>query len=184
MGANCAGGGLVGYNDGSITNCYATGDVVIEGGSGQAVGGLVGNSSGSVANCYSRGNVICSFRALISCVGGFIGYNSGSIKNCCVIGNVSILINEFLPSTTINANGLVGYNDQGILSNNYRCDSQIVSLTYDGVVTCYSVTDAVGVHILEFKFPYFYSSSLGWSEDVWAFSNGGYPSLKNVGIVN
>ena len=48
-------GGLVGYNGGTVTQCYSTGAVS---GSGQ-VGGLVGGNSwsGTVTQCYSTGAV-------------------------------------------------------------------------------------------------------------------------------
>jgi len=71
-------GGLVGsnYYDGSIEDCYATGDV-----SGvYFVGGLIGENRGSITNCY----VIGSISGTSSNVGGLIGYESvtGTVVNC------------------------------------------------------------------------------------------------------
>ena len=46
-------GGLVGCNDGSITNSYSTASVSGE----DVVGGLAGSNHGSITNCYSTGSV-------------------------------------------------------------------------------------------------------------------------------
>jgi len=75
-------GGLAGVNDGSISNCYSTGDVS----GGQDVGGLVGRNFSSVSNCYSSGNVSGSDE-----VGGLVGenYSYGSISYCCSTGDVN-----------------------------------------------------------------------------------------------
>jgi hypothetical protein len=77
-------GGLVGNNNGSISNCYSTGSV-----SGcSSVGGLVGvNNYGSISNCYSTGAVSSGDDY---CVGGLVGDNySGNISNCYSTGTVS-----------------------------------------------------------------------------------------------
>jgi hypothetical protein len=47
-------GGLVGWNAGMVSNCYATGKVS---GSGLCVGGLVGYNSGTVEKSYATGTV-------------------------------------------------------------------------------------------------------------------------------
>ena len=49
-------GGLVGYNDGSISNCYSTGLVSSDAYSSY-VGGLVGYSDGNISDCYSTSAV-------------------------------------------------------------------------------------------------------------------------------
>lgn len=65
------GGGLVGSNVGTISNCYA--NVYISGWVG--VGGLVQSNSGIISNCYSRGRV----DGLLD--GGLVESNSGSVTN-------------------------------------------------------------------------------------------------------
>jgi len=97
----CAGryiGGLVGYNEGSVIQCFNIGAV-----SGRHfVGGLVGNNHGTVEDCYSTssangdsevgGLVGSSYGYVISCfstsavsgnsnMGGLFGWNSGSVSN-------------------------------------------------------------------------------------------------------
>lgn len=66
------GGGLVGSNAGTISNCYA--NVYISGWFG--VGGLVESNGGIISNCYSRGRVdgILDY-------GGLVSRNSGPVTN-------------------------------------------------------------------------------------------------------
>ena len=95
-------GGLVGGNEGTVINCYATGSV-----SGHdEIGGLVGvNWNGTVSNCYSIGNVSGT-----SEVGGLIGYNSGSVTASYSTGGVS---------ATSNVGGLIGYNSGGTVTASF-----------------------------------------------------------------
>jgi len=66
-------GGLLGYNDGTVTNSYSAGNVTGEG----AVGGLVGvNAEGTVSDSYSAGNVTGDMG-----VGGLVGGSTGNVSN-------------------------------------------------------------------------------------------------------
>ena len=99
-------GGLVGWNYGTVSNCYATGTVS---GDDDYVGGLVGvNCDGTVSNCYSSGSVSGT-----DYVGGLVGGNSGGgdVSNCYTISDVSG--NDYV-------GGLVGDNQGNIL----QCHSQ------------------------------------------------------------
>ena len=100
-------GGFVGYNNGSITNCYATG--TIQGGS--SVGGFVGtnDTGGDITKSYSTGNVTASS----SSSGGFVGYNyKGTISECYSTGDVS---------GTARVGGFIGLNRKAVavVSNCY-----------------------------------------------------------------
>ena len=65
-------GGLVGYNDGIVADCYSTGAV-----SGiENVGGLVGMNFGAITNCYSAGSVLGDDQ-----VGGLLGNNRYEVTN-------------------------------------------------------------------------------------------------------
>jgi hypothetical protein len=66
-------GGLVGVNDGTIEQCYATGAVT----GGSDVGGLVGGNGGTVGQCYATGAVTGDHF-----VGGLVGGNSGTVEQC------------------------------------------------------------------------------------------------------
>ena len=90
-------GGVVGVTNGTMTNCRNTGDV--SGGSeGSLVGGVVGATNGTVTNCCNTGDVSGS-----DYVGGVAGYsnNGGTVTNCCNTGDVS--------GTNIAVGGVVGY---------------------------------------------------------------------------
>jgi hypothetical protein len=79
-------GGLVALNNGSITNSYSTGDIVVHL-TGQA-GGLVGLNSGAggvISNSYSLANVTNPG----GLAGGLSGGNTGTITNSYSVGVVS-----------------------------------------------------------------------------------------------
>jgi len=75
-------GGLVGENDGTVTQCYSTGTV---NGSGN-VGGLVGRNHNTVTQSYSAAGV----SGTVWGVGGLVGFNfRGNVTHCYSTGAVS-----------------------------------------------------------------------------------------------
>ena len=101
-------GGLVGYNDlATVSNSYSTGSVS----GGSNVGGLAGlNYYGTVSNSYSTGNVSGGYD-----VGGLVGYNGlATVSNSYSTGNVS---------GYEDVGGLVGYNLGATVSNSYSTGS-------------------------------------------------------------
>ena len=70
-------GGVCGYNDGTISNCYNSGTV----NGNNNIGGVCGyNSNGKISNCYNAGAVNGNDR-----IGGVCGFNEneyGTISNC------------------------------------------------------------------------------------------------------
>ena len=77
-------GCLVGYNSGSISNCYSTGSVSGPSDSSN-IGCLVGyNSGGTVSDCYSTGTAGGS-----SNVGCLVGWSSGTVSRCYATGSVT-----------------------------------------------------------------------------------------------
>jgi len=140
-------GGLVGYNYGTISNCYSSGSVSGDG----DVGGLVGQNGyyyeewprgrtypGRIDKCYSTGSVSGS-----SSVGGLVGYNDGTISNSYSSGSVS--------ATDYSVGGLLGYND-GTISNCYSTGSATGTSYVGGLVggnggtisNCYSTGSVNG----------------------------------------
>jgi hypothetical protein len=95
-------GGLVGYNYGTLTSCYATGSV-----SGNYyVGGLVGYSCGSLTACHATATI----NGWSDYVGGLVGYNcSGAVVSCYATGLVASGIGSYV-------GGLAGGNDGTITS--------------------------------------------------------------------
>ena len=77
-------GSLVGYNDGSIINSYAIGEVS---GSGSSMGGLVGNNgyTGLILSSFANVNIIG-----LDEVGGLVGLHRGRITNSYAVGTVSV----------------------------------------------------------------------------------------------
>jgi len=100
-------GGLVGYNWGTITNSYSTGNVSGD----RYVGGLVGqNYGGTITNSYSTGSVTGD-----EYVGGLVGANwDGTITNSYSTGSVS---------GNDDVGGLVGENYEGTITNSYSTGS-------------------------------------------------------------
>ncbi len=136
-------GGLCGYNNGTISNCYAGVSVTERGGSWR-LGGLVGENRGDVSNCYSTGDVEGR-----SAVGGLVGKNLGSVSDCYSTSDVSG--NDVV-------GGLVG-EDWGSISNCYSTGSVTVSgesryvgglvgQSHGSVSDCYSTSDVSGNHFV------------------------------------
>jgi len=117
-------GGLVGNNGAStstvtITNCYATGNII---GGDIRGGGLAGVNYGTISNCYATGNVKGG-SAYTSRIGGLVGesYSSATIQNC-VAANDTISFN-YAAGTDINR--IVG-NNSGTFINNYANEDMVV----------------------------------------------------------
>jgi len=163
-------GGLVGFNEGTITYCIVNGSVS----GGASVGGLVGvNSFGTINNCYSRCNILgtgwnvgglvgandtgtitdCSYTGAIfggSNVGGLVGDNdTGTIRDCHSTGSVSG------GQTGYTIGGLVGYND-GEIMDCYSTGSVDGNIPVGGLVghsdgtimNCYSTCSVSGGYII------------------------------------
>ncbi len=80
-------GGLTGYNfTGTISNCSSTG-AVTGGDSSGYLGGLVGYSNGVISDCFSRGTTTGGVSS--NYLGGLVGYSDGNISNCRSKGAVT-----------------------------------------------------------------------------------------------
>jgi len=114
-------GGLVGYNDGSITSSYSTGAV-----SGRsAVGGLIGSIGdwysevGILANSYSHGTVNGDEH-----VGGLVGVNLGTITSSYSTGTVT---------GDYTVGGLVGINGGSIAVSVWDMEASGLTVSAGGV---------------------------------------------------
>ena len=126
-------GGVVGYNGGSVENCYNTGSVT---GSGWYVGGVVGDNGGSVTNSYNTGAVNSSGNY----VGGVVGWNisSGNVTNCYNTGAVSG--GEYV-------GGVVGYNSSSV-KNCYNT-GKVIGSSVGGVVGLDGGGSVTGCYFLQ-----------------------------------
>ncbi len=95
---NTAIGGLVGYNDGTVTDSYSTAsiDAVVNFNSKftLVVGGLVGENAGSITSSYVDGVVQGAVYTQEGSgdIGGLVGLNSGSISDAYSAGLVSATV--------------------------------------------------------------------------------------------
>ena len=111
-------GGVVGYNRGSVENCYNTGEVS----GNRYVGGVVGdNYGGRVENCYNTGTVSDPDSGTGNRVGGVVGWNISSVTNCYNTGSVS----------GNQVGGVVGYNS-GSVTNCYFLQTDDVNAGLSG----------------------------------------------------
>jgi hypothetical protein len=129
-------GGLVGWNEGDVSDSYSTGSVTGD----EDVGGLVGLNDGAVSNSCSAGSVTGG-----DFIGGLVGSNGdyGAVSNCYSTGNVT---------GKEAAGGLVGLNRRGTVSNSYSSGSVAGGYVVGGLVggnagdvrDCYSTGRVTG----------------------------------------
>jgi len=168
-------GDSAGYNaPGTVSNSYATGNVI----GGECVGGLVGSSAGYVSNSHAAGNVTGD-----SSVGGLVGDKLlGTVSSSYSTGSVTS--NEFV-------GGLVGYLALGIVRNSYsigsvtgkECIGGLVGWNRDGTVSnSYSSSNVIG-----YRYVGGLVGRVGWSAHSWSgyvsecYSIGEVVGHENVG---
>jgi hypothetical protein len=96
-------GGVVGYNEGRVENCYSGAKVQ----GAQYVGGVVGSNWGTVQNVYATGDVSGNWD-----VGGVTG--SGGVANCYATGEVSNSEHLIGGTTGYHFGGITGYSAASI----------------------------------------------------------------------
>ncbi len=119
-------GGLVGDNDGAISQAYATGAV----GGGASVGGLVGRNGGTIADAYATGAIGLSANSAVSQqnLGGVIGWSvaGSSASRLYFAGAVSG--SGFAPGTV---GAVVGRADSGAVVGPAFFDAQSAGTVND-----------------------------------------------------
>lgn len=153
-------------NNGQINNCVTQGNIAGSAGSGtlhvMTFGGVAGQSSGKIYDCFS--SVTLSDYTQYTkkrYIGGIVGSASGEIKNCVFVGSVNA----------------------GVSVNVAIAGEKETTATE---TKCYAYTNVSGgtsVTISNLNSTSFYTSTLGWSEEIWDFSaldfqNGLYVRLK------
>ena len=132
-------GGVVGYNAGTVDGCYNLADVSGYGGD-YHLGGVVGSNTGLLINCYNTGCVTGdSYRN----VGGVVGFSSGTVSGCYNTGSVS---------ANYHTGGIVGLSEHEIIdcynSGTVSGDTYtggIAGENYFGIITeCYNTGDVFG----------------------------------------
>jgi len=184
-------GGLIGYADGTVANCYNTATIISV---GDGVGGIVGHNYGElIYNCYNTGDVLGWDGA-----GGILGWSSstgGSVYNSWNSGYVNAstgaggiagwltanVTNSYnyglVEGTDIYQGGVSGHNDSGLTYNSY----------YDEQTSGQSGDNAQGIPLTtaEMKTQRNYS---GWDfADLWEMDvagNNGYPNFQDLPFIS
>jgi hypothetical protein len=137
-------GGIVGLINGTVDNCYNSGEVS----GNERVGGVVGwGSGGEVEKCYNIGTV----RGTQIYVGGVVGwigaskiygcYNTGEIIGAgnCVGGLAGAINNNGVVTSSFNA---------GVISSGGQIVGGVAGLVYGGVTNCYNTAIVNGKDIV------------------------------------
>ena len=127
-------GGFAGYNKATlIENCYASGNVIGEEGAGGFIG-WSGSGTGSIKNCYAFGNVEAKGNDEYShFAGGFVARSEGgSYENCYASGNVSSSGNK---ADYVWVGGFAATVSSSTLTNCYYYSAQEYKITVSGLVT-------------------------------------------------
>ncbi len=131
-------GGLVGWNEGTITACYSTGII----GGNSDIGGLVGiNYRGIVTQCHSTAMVSGSHA-----VGGLVGWNvGGTLNQCSATGAVSSTLGSVGGLVGDNDGSIVGSYSSAVVSGNRQLGGLVGANERDSSVTqCYSTGSVSG----------------------------------------
>lgn len=163
-------GALVGWNNGTLNRCCSSGDVIS---TGNTVGGLVGQNNGYINMSYSR----AAARGY-DYIGGLVGYQTQSgapgIADCFATGAVTNFGN---PSYR---GGLLGYLTAGTVSNSYwDTQSTGMSTSYGSASSFGKSTAAMKTQTTYAGWDFAGESSNG-TADYWFMStsyNDAYPYL-------
>ena len=121
-------GGLVGWNQGSVSRSYVTGGVR---GSAGEIGGLVGENHGYVSLSYSKATVSGTTARSGKGIGGLVGSNHGGrIEESYATGNVN--------GSGYSVGGLVGYSSGAIASSYATGDVAAATATCVGGLVGYN----------------------------------------------
>ncbi|PKN72904.1 MAG: hypothetical protein CVU50_05090 [Candidatus Cloacimonetes bacterium HGW-Cloacimonetes-3] len=152
-------GGLVGWNNGTISRCYSTGTMI---GAANSIGGLVGQHQGTITNSYSRATVTGA-----SYVGGLVGYNSAStITNCYSTGTVTGSIKG----------GLCGQTGATITSSYWDTQTSGIATSFGGTGKTTAEMKTQSTYI---GWDYTRETANGTNDywTIWSTDNNGYPEL-------
>ncbi|MBR2734177.1 MAG: hypothetical protein IKD80_08040, partial [Selenomonadaceae bacterium] len=115
-GGNWGTDALIGYSYATFENCSVIGGKVT---GENGVGGLIGNNDYTVTGCtVDNVSVSATSNEGYADVGGLAGYNDGTVS-----GNIVIVSNISHQRDNDYVGGLVGFNDEGTVSDNKYCST-------------------------------------------------------------
>jgi len=199
-------GGVVGYNSGTIENCYFSGNVTGE----QDIGGIAGDNnttSSIIRNCYATGSVTGTGTYY---TGGIVGDNyGGTVEYCYATNSVSgnqrvggiagrnfasssggparivencVALNPSITGNSTSVAGcVIGVNDTATMSNNYARMDMLVN---GSGVSSGSTTDKNGAFVAVDGSNSLSNVFSGWSTEIWDIPSinlavgGALPTLK------
>ncbi|MBU1114002.1 MAG: hypothetical protein KKF21_16595, partial [Bacteroidetes bacterium] len=175
-------GGLVGKNnDGTITECFSTGNVLSI---ATYVAGLAGVNNGSdshISNSYSKVSLYRYGGGALTTYyyGAFVGRNySGTIENCYSTG--SITFDDGNGTTPTNA-GFVGDSYNGIETNNFWDNDVSNQSTATGATSATTAEMKNSATFISGGWDFVTETTNGlnnyWDDDVTEAINGGYMPL-------
>jgi len=163
--AECYAGILTGRNNGTVEQCFTTGQVNCS----YSSGGLIGYNNGSVSNCFSLASIAYTTEKNI---GGLIGYYySGDVTNCYSAGSMTS------GGPVALKNGLVGSISSGTFLNNYW-DTESSLVIGSGGLTEAEVKGLTHTQMLDPSNFSGWDFSTIWHQD--ASINQGYPYLTAI----
>lgn len=120
-------GAIAAINNGTINQCYVTGDgfILSANGTNSYAGGIAGSNGGTISNCYNLIPVKVD-NGTTAYAGGIAGHNTGTVKKCFASGEVSTAAQTH---TTEAAGGIVGFNDgagSGKITNCVAVNSKVL----------------------------------------------------------
>lgn len=169
-------GGIVGFLQGTMTDCYSTADVKVTG--GRYAGGLVGISARSsnsiIQNCYAMGAVSVVDNQSAGGITGYT-YKDSTVKNCFAL-NASVTASDFahrIAARTLSS-------EVATLENNFALQNMAV----DKPAAAESRTEGwMGIDKTseEAQRQSTYETDLDWDfTNVWVWSTSAHrPVLKN-----
>jgi len=181
-------GGLVGWGDGIITECWTDTDVT----GGERVGGLLGSGRATIQRCYSTGTVRGNTR-----VGGLTGYGSYSeIGDCYSLADVAgdslvggLIGHQYKGSVRYcySAGPVTGTSDTGGLIGNSH-SAQISGSFWDVQASGQNTSDGGNAKTTDRMYSIETFLDAGWDflgekgnglEDIWTILAGqDYPRLR------
>ncbi len=149
-------GGIVGENEGQISNCFSISGIEME--SSGNYGGIAGINGGGISNCFSMGDM----KAESGTAGGITGKNTGAVSNCAALN----------PSVIALRGGRITSDVEGTLTNNFSNKTMLNNFT----VT--ETDNANGYNGKAAPIGDIANDSTLFADSYWNLKEGYYPALK------
>ena len=201
-------GGFVGLNDGTVQRSFATGGIILDGGTSPSLytGGFVGGNNGTIRESWT-GIDYTSIRNIAPQFGGFAGENTGTIENAYstrlnggnttdsvwnagfVYRNTGTIRNAYATMASKNTLNTERYgfawSNSGTLENVYwYADTAMPPYTGQPPARTTEVLPTIDARLLSKDSVYNFSSYNFGSNmsDVWGRAQSGLPVLRNIPV--